>query len=143
MIGPLPLPLNIAELLIKCTPAFGVTGNDDATTMILLLHPHTNASLASGNQQDPILILGHIARGASRAFPVQVLLFSPPEQLLERGREVLSEGHLVGGGPLNWTETNTACAPRKVRKVISSVDAVGVKQYRSLPWRAHSALSGL
>ena len=107
MIGQLPLPLTIAELLIKRTPAFGVTGNDDATTMILVLHPHTNASLAFGNQQDPILILGHIARGASRASPVPVLLFSPHAQLLERGLEVLSEGHLVGGGPLNWTETNT------------------------------------
>ena len=80
---------NSPPLLIKCTPAFGVTGNDDATAMILVLHLHTNASLVFGNQQDPILILGHIARGASRAFPV--LLFSPPAQLLERGLEVLSE----------------------------------------------------
>ena len=32
-----------------------------------------------------------------------------------------------GGGPLNWTETNTVCAPRKVHKVILGVDAVGVK----------------
>ena len=112
-------------LFIKCTPAFGVTGNDDATAIILVLHPHTNASLAFGNQQDPILILGPIARGAFCAFPV--LLFPPPAQLLERGLEVLSEGHLVGGGPLNWTETNTVCAPWKVRKVILGVDAVGVK----------------
>ena len=143
MIGPLPLPLTIAELLIKCTPAFGVTGNDDATAVILVLHPHTNASLAFENQQDPIPILGHIARGASRAFPLPVLLFSPPAQLLERGLEVLSEEHLVGGGPLKWTESNTVCAPRKVCRVISGADGVGVKQYRSLAWRAHSALSGL
>ena len=71
------LPLAIAELLIRCTPAIGATSHDDATAVTPVLYPHTNASLAFGNQQDPILILGHIARGAACAFPVSVFLFPP------------------------------------------------------------------
>ena len=86
------LPLVVAALLIKCTPTLGATSDDDATAVTPVLHP-----LVFGNQQDPILILGHIARGASHAFPVSVLLSPPPTQLLERALEVLSEGHLVGG----------------------------------------------
>ena len=71
------LPLAIAELFIKCIPAFGTTSDDDATAVTPILYAHTDTSLAFGNQQDTILILGHIARGASRAFPVPVLLFLP------------------------------------------------------------------
>ena len=33
----------------------------------------------------------------------------------------------IRGRPLSWTGTNTACAPRKTRRVISRVDAVGGK----------------
>ena len=84
------LPLAIAELFIKCIPAFGATSDDDATAMTLILYPHTDTSLAFGNQQDAILILGHIARGASRVFPVPVL----------------SEGHLVGGYLVRLFPTN-------------------------------------
>ena len=65
--------------------------------MTLLLHPPTNTSLALGNQQDPIFILGHIARYAPRVFPFPVLLFAPDTQLFERALEVFSEGHLIGG----------------------------------------------
>ena len=168
------LPLAIAELLIKCIPALGATSDDDATAVTPVLRPHTDTSLAFGNQQDAILILGYIARGA---FLVSVLLFPPHAQLPERALEVLSEGHLVGGylvrlfpanrwasggeirelcsgmrgrgwkggskialssaqvdvveqiwgDPLNWTGTNTVCALRKTRRVISGVNAVGGK----------------
>ena len=51
--GQFPFPLTIAEPLIKCTPVFGVTGNDDATPMSPALHPHTNTGLAFGNQRIP------------------------------------------------------------------------------------------
>ena len=91
------LPLAITELFIKCIPALRATSHDDATTMTPILYPHTDTSLAFGNQQDAILILGHIARGASRTLPVPVLLFPPRAQLLERALEAGSEGHLVGG----------------------------------------------
>ena len=91
------LPLAIAELLIKCIPALGATSDDDATAVTPILYPHTDTSLAFGNQQDAILILGHITRGASRAFPVPVLLLPPRPQLLKRALEVLSEGDLIGG----------------------------------------------
>jgi len=63
--------------------------------MTPVLHPHTNTSPALGNQQVPILILGHIAKSASRAFPFPVL-FALDAQLFERGLEVLREGYLVG-----------------------------------------------
>ena len=65
--------------------------------MTPVLHAHTNTSLALGNQQDSIFILGHIARHASRVLPVPVLLFAPDAQLFERALEVFSEGHLIGG----------------------------------------------
>ena len=68
-------PLAIAQILIKCIPAFRSMSDDDATTMTSVLHAHTNTGLALGNQQDPIFILGHIARRASRVFPVPFLLF--------------------------------------------------------------------
>src|SRR5258706_995205 len=90
------LPLAIAQLLIKCIPALRSTSNNDATAMTPVLHPNTNTSLALGNQQDPIFILGHIARFASRSFSVPVLLFPPDAQLFERALEVFSKGHLVG-----------------------------------------------
>jgi hypothetical protein len=69
------LPLARAQLLIKCISALGSTSHDSATAMTPVLHPHTNTSLAFGNQQDPILILEHVARNPSRAFPIPVLLF--------------------------------------------------------------------
>ena len=43
--------------------------------MAPVLHTHTTTSLALGNQQDLIHILGHIYRRASRAFSVPVYLF--------------------------------------------------------------------
>jgi hypothetical protein len=58
-------------------------------------HPHINSSLARGNQQDPILILGHIARNPSCDSPIPVLLLAPDAQLFERELEVPSEGYLV------------------------------------------------
>ena len=87
-------PFAIAQLLVKCIPALRPTSNNDATAMTPALHPHTNTSLALGNQQDPIFILRHIARPASRSFSVLVLLFPPDAQLFERTLEVLSEGYL-------------------------------------------------
>ena len=81
------LPLAIAQLLIKCIPALRSTSNNDATAMTPVLHPDTNTSLALGNQQDPIFILGHIARFASRSFLVPVLLFPPDAQLFERAQQ--------------------------------------------------------
>ena len=35
--------------------------------------------------------------------------------------------NLSGGGPLSWTGTSTICVPRKARRVLSVVDAVGGK----------------
>ena len=52
--GQFPFPLAIAEPLIKCTPVFGVTGNDDATAMSPVLHQHTNiAASPSGTSRIP------------------------------------------------------------------------------------------
>ena len=78
------LPLTITDLLIQCTPAPGATNNKDATAMT----PAHKHQPAFGDQQDAILILGHIARGAPPALGTQ---------LFERALEVLSEGYLVGG----------------------------------------------
>ena len=52
------LPLTITDL--QCTPAAGATDNEDVTAMT----PTHKHQPAFGNQQDAILILGHIARGA-------------------------------------------------------------------------------
>jgi len=89
------LPGAIAQTLIKRVPVLGVTCRDNATAMTPVLHPHTNSSLAFGDQQDPILILGHIARSA-RGFPFPVLLFALGTQLFERALEVLRERFFVG-----------------------------------------------
>ena len=91
------LPFAIAQLLIKCIPAIRSTSDNDTTAMTPVLNAHTNTSLALGNQQDPIFILGHIARHASRIFPVPFLLFAPDAQLFERALEVFGEGHFIGG----------------------------------------------
>ena len=91
------LPLAIAQPLIKCIPVLGATSDDDATAMTLALHPHQTPASPSRINRMPSFILGHIARGASCAFPVSIFLFLPRTQLLERALEVLSEGHFVGG----------------------------------------------
>ena len=88
------LPLAIAQLLISPRSHEQRRRYGDDTSSA---PAHT--SLAFGNQQDPILILRHVARSASRAFPVSVLLFPPRPQLLKPALEALSVGLLVGGAP--------------------------------------------
>ena len=116
------LPLAIAQLLIKCTPALGATSHDDATAMTLVLHPYTNTGLAFENQQDTILILGHIARGASRAFPVSIFLFLPRTQLLERALEVLSEGTSLGGTSVVCSQPTGGLPGGETRKLRSGME---------------------
>jgi len=65
-----PFPPAVAQLLIKRIPPFRATGNGETTVMIPLLHTHTDTRLALRNQQDPVRILGHVPRRASRAFTV-------------------------------------------------------------------------
>ena len=100
------LPLAIAQLLLKYTPALRSTSTNDATAMVLVLHPHTNPSLALGNQQDPIFILGHIARCASRAFPLPILLFQLDAQLFERAGG-LQRGVGFPGGEIRKLRSGT------------------------------------
>ena len=54
--------------LLERIPNFSATSNNDTMAMALVMHAHTNTSLALGNQRDPIFILGHISRSAPRAF---------------------------------------------------------------------------
>ena len=62
------LPLAVVQLLIGCIEALETTSNNETTAMAPDLHLYPGTILALGNQQDPILILGHISRHASRAF---------------------------------------------------------------------------
>ena len=93
MIG--QLPLSIAQLVIKCIPALRAMSNE-TMAMAPVLHTHTSTILALGNPQDPVFILEHISRRASRVFPVSVHLFPLGAQLSECGLEVLGGAHVVG-----------------------------------------------
>ena len=68
------LPLAIAQLLIKRIPPFRATSNNRVKAMTLVLHTHTDASPALGNQQDPILVLRQVSRRASRTVAFEFTL---------------------------------------------------------------------
>jgi len=53
------------------------------------MHSSQTSALALGNQQDPVLILGHVSRHTTRA--LAVLLFPLDAQLVERALDVLCE----------------------------------------------------
>ena len=123
------LPLAIAQLLIERIPPFRATSNNNATAMTPVLHTDTDASLALGNQQDPILILRQVPTRASRtvafafaftftfALALAVLLLPLDAELFERALEVLGEGDLVGGLLARLLPAHGRAAGRRDQKV--------------------------
>ena len=96
------LPLAIAQLLVERIPPFRAPRDDDAPAMAPVLHAHTDAGLALGDQQDPVLVLrkfsGRVAAlGGLALEAVLVLLLALGTDVLEGALEVLGEGDLVRG----------------------------------------------
>ena len=64
--------------------------------MAPVLQPDTDASIALGDQQDPILMIRQVAFAFTLTLVLAVLLLSLDMQLFERALEVLGEGDFVG-----------------------------------------------
>lgn len=112
------VPLAVAQLLIQRIPALSATYYKSATAMTPILHTYTNASLALGNQEDPVLVLGQFAGRSCRGIAVPVLAFPLDAELFERALEVFGEGDLIGrlfvrllpadGGASRWGDEEVA-----------------------------------
>ena len=128
------LPVGIAQILIKHIPVLGATSHDNMTAIPPVLHPHTGSSLALRNQQDPILILGHIARSTPHGFPFPVLLFALDPQLFEHVLEVLREGYLIGGVLVHRSQPTGGPPGGEIREL-----CLGMGGWR---WRAEVEVEG-
>jgi len=84
--------------------------------MAPVLHPNTNSSLALGNQQDPIFILGHIARLASHSSTFPLLQFPFGAQLFERALEVFNRGFSLDGFSCVCSQTTGGLPGGEIRK---------------------------